>query len=53
MAKKEAKKKTVKKAAPSKSKSTGSDGYVCEVCGLTVSVDEACGCVETYDLIFY
>ncbi len=27
------------------------DRYSCEVCGLIVSVDEACGCVDTCDII--
>ncbi len=48
--KKEVKKKNVKKAAPAKSKSMGSDPCVCEFCGLTVTVDEACGCARSYDL---
>jgi hypothetical protein len=25
--------------------------YVCEVCGLAVSVDEVCGCVDVCDII--
>jgi hypothetical protein len=25
--------------------------YSCEVCGLIVSIDEACGCVEAHDII--
>ncbi len=25
--------------------------YSCEVCGLVVSVDEACGCVESCDIV--
>ncbi len=33
--------KTVKKGAK----------YACEVCGLAVSVDNVCGCVESCDLI--
>ena len=27
------------------------DRYSCEVCGLVVSVDEACGCAEVCDII--
>lgn len=27
------------------------DSYACEVCGLAVSVDEACGCVEVCDIL--
>ncbi len=26
-------------------------GYVCEVCGLAVVVDEVCGCVGTCDIV--
>ena len=25
--------------------------YICEVCGLAVSVDNVCGCVDTCDII--
>ena len=27
------------------------DSYVCEFCGLAVTVDESCGCVDTCDII--
>jgi len=27
------------------------DAYTCEVCGLSVVVDEACGCVDVCDII--
>jgi hypothetical protein len=27
------------------------DSYVCEVCGLAISVDEVCGCVDACDII--
>ena len=27
------------------------DQYKCSVCGLVVSVDETCGCVETCDIV--
>lgn len=40
---------TAKKAAGEKVKK--GTGYVCEVCGLEVVVDEVCGCVETCDII--
>jgi hypothetical protein len=30
---------------------TKGDKYVCNVCGLVVSVDKACGCVESCELI--
>ncbi len=46
--------KTTKKATPKK-KSTPKlkegDRYECTVCGLVVTVDELCGCVETCDII--
>lgn len=40
-AKKPAKKKTLKK----------DDKLVCQLCGLVVSVDNVCGCVDVCDLI--
>jgi hypothetical protein len=27
------------------------DSYVCEVCGLAVTVDEVCGCVDVCDIV--
>jgi len=38
--------------APTKKKVKKGNAYVCEMCGLTVSVDEACGCVEVCDIIY-
>jgi hypothetical protein len=50
-----AKKKIVKKApvkkAGAKSKTKVGDGYACGVCGLAVTVDETCGCVDYCDII--
>ena len=45
-------KKAVKKVAktPKKRVKRG-DAYKCGVCGLVVTVDETCGCVDTCDLI--
>jgi hypothetical protein len=43
------KKAPVKKAAKPASKK--GDTYVCGVCGLAVTVDEACGCMEVHDII--
>ena len=43
-----------KTAAKSVKKTKGvkkGDKYVCGVCGLAVSVDKVCGCIETCDLI--
>jgi len=41
------KKKITKRAGKSKKGS----GYVCSVCGLAVTVDNICGCVDTCDII--
>ena len=38
--------KAAKPAKTGKKKVRPADRYSCEVCGLVVSVDEACGCVE-------
>ena len=32
-------------------KTSKGDQYSCQVCGLVVSVDETCGCVDTCDII--
>ncbi len=40
-----------KKQAPVKKKMVKGSSYACEVCGLAVSVDEACGCVDVCDII--
>jgi len=45
------KKGTTTAKAPTKKKVKKGDTYVCEVCGLAVSVDEACGCVDVCDII--
>jgi rubrerythrin len=49
------KKTTAKKPAATITKKkkafTKGDNYVCNVCGLVVSVDKACGCVESWELI--
>jgi len=44
------KKKPAKQAA-AKGKGKIGQGYECRVCGLSVTVDEACGCVESHDII--
>jgi hypothetical protein len=57
MAVKKAKaKKTMRKKPPvkkrvSRSKTRVGDSYVCNVCGLAVTVDEACDCVGACDII--
>ena len=45
------KKATPAKKAAAKKKVTKGDSYVCEVCGLAISVDEVCGCVDVCDII--
>jgi len=49
MAVKKAAKKTVKKGAKNAVKKGAA--YKCSVCGLVVSVDEVCGCIDTCDII--
>ena len=57
--KKEAKKAPAKKAVvkragcktASRAKVKAGDQYKCSVCGLVVSVDETCGCVQKCDII--
>lgn len=39
-----------KKRTPVKKMTKGSS-YACEVCGLVVSVDEVCDCVDVCDII--
>jgi len=60
-----AEKKAVKKATKTAKKATKSlkksakgvkevkkgDAFKCSVCGLVVSVDETCGCIDTCDLV--
>jgi hypothetical protein len=43
-------KKTAKKAV-ARGKTKEGEAYVCGVCGLAVTVDEECGCVDTCDII--
>ena len=48
-------KKAVAKRAPKKAAARGKtkvgDSYVCGVCGLALTVDEDCGCLEPCDII--
>ena len=46
----EKKEKPVQKVA-AKRKTAKGESYACEVCGLVVSVDEVCGCVDVCDII--
>jgi len=50
-AKKTAVKKSVKPVSKKKKEVKKGDKYSCDVCGLVVSVDEACGCVDTCDIM--
>ena len=43
--------KTVTKSATKKPLVPKGSKYTCSVCGMVVSVDTACGCVEACDLI--
>jgi hypothetical protein len=49
--KKEVTKKAPVKKAAAKGKNKVGLGYTCGVCGLSVTVDEDCGCVESHDII--
>jgi len=44
-------KKTVKKVAVKKTAVKKGDRYACDVCGLVVAVDEACGCARSCDIV--
>jgi hypothetical protein len=50
-------KKAVKKVAKAVAKKVSTkpvkkgDAYKCTVCGLSVVVDQACGCIDTCDII--
>ena len=48
-------KKAVAKRAPAKKagakQMSVGDTYSCGVCGLAVSIDDVCGCVDTCDII--
>jgi len=39
------------KGATAKKKIAKEDRYLCESCGLVVSVDEVCGCVDVCDIM--
>jgi hypothetical protein len=49
MVQKKAVKKVAKKASTKPVKK--GDAYKCTVCGLSVVVDEACGCIDACDII--
>lgn len=43
--------KTAKKVAPKKTAAKKGAAYSCSVCGLRVTVDETCGCVDYCDIM--
>jgi hypothetical protein len=51
MAVKKAAKKAPAKKVAAKGKTKAGESYTCEVCGLAVTVDEVCGCVDACDII--
>jgi hypothetical protein len=46
-----AKKTSAAKKPRATKKTSKGDNYVCEVCGLSVIVDEVCGCEEVHEII--
>lgn len=46
-----AKKGAPAKKATTKKKVTKGASYTCDVCGIVVSVDEVCGCVDVCDIV--
>ncbi len=44
-------KKTEKKSGQKKSGTSKGSKYTCDECGIVVSVEEACGCVDVCDLV--
>lgn len=46
-----AKKSAPAKKATAKKKVARGDSYSCGVCGIVVSVDEVCGCVDVCDIV--
>jgi hypothetical protein len=51
VAKKTIAKKPVARKAPGKAATMRGDAYICEECGLIVTVDEMCDCVDVCDII--
>ncbi len=45
------KKKAATQKPLAKKKVAKGNAYVCEVCGLTVTVDTVCGCVDVCDIV--
>jgi hypothetical protein len=53
MAQKRGTKKPVKKTPEKTAKKTTKqgEGYQCTVCGLAITIDEVCGCMDACDII--
>ena len=53
--KKTASKKTVSKKKTARKRTTGGiskgDRYKCSVCGVAVTIDEVCGCMDVCDIV--
>ena len=45
------KKDTTVKNAPPRKKTAKGDSYICGVCGLSVVVDEECGCADVHEIL--
>jgi hypothetical protein len=43
--------KRATKKSPAKRNASKGDSYVCGVCGLAVTVDEACGCADVCEIM--
>jgi len=43
--------KKAKKRTAARGKGKKGETYACGVCGLSVTVDEVCGCAEAHDII--
>lgn len=44
-------KQAPEKKSPAKTNARKGDSYTCQSCGLVVSVDEDCGCVEACEIM--
>jgi hypothetical protein len=44
-------KQSLKKKVPAKGNATKGESYACESCGLVVTVDEDCGCVDACEIV--
>ncbi len=44
-------KQTLEKKASAKGNATKGESYACQSCGLVVTVDEDCGCVDACEIV--